>query len=168
MNFASLIQWFKKAAETKSKNAELISFLTLRRAIGWLGMLLPVVLVIGSMLVGKCNVVQPSISHYYYTNMREVFVGVLSAVSLFLFSYKGHSNLDSWASNVAGFFCLCVAIFPTDIESYPCQNKLDSFISWSHQEYIHLTCASLFFIVLALMSIFLFTKSEEILRRQRV
>jgi hypothetical protein len=153
---------YENLNQERSPKPELISFLTLRRTVGWLGVLLPVALLVGSFLFGACKVIQPSISHYYFTNMREVFVGVLCAVSLFLFAYKGHSKLDSWASNMAGFFALGVALFPTNImEGYYCQNKVVTFIDVSFHNIIHFSCAGSFFFTLALMSIFLFTKSKE-------
>jgi hypothetical protein len=159
--FQQLINTFQNASAERSTTPELISFLTLRRAVGILGLALPFALVLGSMAVDQCGIIQPSISHYYYTNMREIFVGVLCAVSLFLFSYKGHSKLDSWSSNLAGFFCLGVALFPTGKANFPCQHDVVSFITWEHQNWIHLGCAACFFITLAFISIFLFTKSDQ-------
>lgn len=51
-----------------------ISYLTLRKTIGILGIFLPLTLVIGSILFGDCITIQQSISNYYHTNMRDVFV----------------------------------------------------------------------------------------------
>ena len=150
---------FPTLTTQRSATPEVISFRTTRRAIGLLGILLPVALFFSS-LSPEGFTLQPSISHFYYTNMREIFVGVLCAVSLFLFSYKGHSRMDSWASNAAGFFSLGVALFPTNIiENYPRQAPVVQFIDVSFHNAIHLSCAALFFITLALMSLFLFTKS---------
>jgi len=126
-----------------------------------LGIFLPFVLWGGAKWIGDCSTLQPSISHYYYTNMREVFVGVLCAVSLFLFTYKGPSKLDGILTNIAAFFCLGVALFPTDIlSSSTCQHEVTPFINLSYHATIHLTCAALFFIILALMSFFLFTRTD--------
>jgi len=157
----------KKLSQKKRETAEVISFQTIRRAVGWFGILLPVVLVLGSFIFDHCQALQPSISHYYYTNMREIFVGVLGSVSLFLFTYKGFSTLDSIASSMAGFFSLTVALFPTDIiNGFPCQTDVTSVFNVSFHDKIHLVSAALFFITLALMSIFLFTKSKHIKARQ--
>ncbi len=153
---------FQKVAAERSVEPEVISYQTLRNAIGWLGIMLPVSLIIGSFLFGPCDVIQPSISHYYYTNMREVFVGLMCAVSLFLFSYRGYSRLDSMASNLAGLFSLGVALFPTNvIENYHCQHEVVSFITIRFHNIIHFSCAGLFFFTLAMMSLFLFTKSNK-------
>lgn len=152
---------FEEVSRERSETPELISFLTLRKSIGWLGCLLPFVLILGSLLFGDCHQVQPSISHYYFTNMREVFVGILCAVGLFLFSYRGHSRLDSISANLAGVFGLGVAVFPTDkIAIQNCQTDVVSFIQWEANASIHYSCAALFFLTLAFMSLFLFTKSK--------
>ena len=98
--------------------------------------------------------------------MREVFVGALCAVSLFLFTYKGPSKLDGILTNIAAFFCLGVALFPTDmLGSSACQHEATPFIDVSFHATIHLTCASFFFIILALMSLFLFTRTNPNLAR---
>jgi len=152
----------EKLTQERSDTPELISYQTTRRAVGWLGILLPWSLWIGSYVFGPYCRLQPSISHFYFTNMREGFVGVLCAVSLFLFTYKGHSKLDSFAANAAGFFSLGVAVFPTDsITGYSCQQPVVSIITVSFHNIIHFSCAALFFITLALMSLFLFTKSKH-------
>jgi uncharacterized protein DUF998 len=161
----------QKLSRQRCINPEVISYQTIRRAIGWLGILLPFGLVLGSFILGQCSVIQPSISHYYYTNMREVFVGTLCAVSLFLFSYKGFSLMDSMSANIAGLFALGVALFPTDIicenDGYhACQNYIVSLTNIPFHATIHFTCAACFFVTLALMSIFLFTKSNQIKEKQ--
>ena len=148
--------------QKRSAEPEVISFQTIRRTVGWLGIALPFILVLGSFLFDKGYVIQPSISHYYFTNMREIFVGVLCAVSLFLFTYKGYSRMDGIAANVAGVFSLGVALFPTDvILDYPSQNDVVSFVNLSFHSIIHFTCAGLFFLTLAFMSLFLFTMSKH-------
>ena len=63
-----------------NKPPEIISYYTMRRAIGVLGITLPLILLAGSFLLGDCKEVQGSISTYYYTNMRNIFVGFNCAV----------------------------------------------------------------------------------------
>lgn len=150
-----------EARRERSETPELISFMVLRRSIGWLGFLLPFVLILGSFLFGKCSQIQPSISHYYFTNMREVFVGILCSVGLFLFSYRGYSRLDGISANFAGLFSLGIALFPTSKIAQPCQTDVVSFMPWEANASIHFLCAALFFLILAYMSLFLFTKSRH-------
>ena len=90
-----------------------------RQLIGWIGLLLPGVLVV---LTRERDGIErwrglESISHYYYTGAVAAFVGMLVALALFLFTYRGFANpnntLDRGAAVVAGTTALLVAFFPT-------------------------------------------------------
>src|SRR5262249_22952296 len=91
------------------------SFLWLRVLIGVAGVLLPVVLVLVDWLwFNGSPVPRDSESAYYYSGMRDVFVGVLFATSAFLLVYKiGEVNLENLASVVAGTSAGAIALFPT-------------------------------------------------------
>jgi hypothetical protein len=145
-----------------SGNTEIITYQVIRRTLGILGLSLPIVLYVGTRLFAHGCVLQPSISHYYYTNMREIFVGVLCAFSLFLFTYKGYSRLDSWAANVAGFFCLGVAMFPTNLLcDFPCQKDVIYPVSIDSHTTVHFICASAFFLTLGSYVIFSFHENQS-------
>ncbi len=150
------------AKRTKTDNA-VVTFYTIRKAVGWIGMLIPVVLIGCGYLFDACHTVQPSISHYYYTNARELFVGALCAVSLFMFCYKGFSRIDNMSANMAGLFALMVALFPANISTpaYPCQQPLASLTDVPYSGTIHLVAATAFFLTLTFMSVFLFTLSNK-------
>lgn len=141
-------------------NPQLISYLTLRRAVGILGISIPFVMVIGSVVFGDCREIQSSISAYYYTNMRNIFIGIICAVAFFLFAYKGYDRRDSVAGNLGCLFALGVAFFPTSVEAplTPCihEHIVNPVISS-----IHFVSAGLFFMVLAYFSIVLFTKGSS-------
>lgn len=149
-------------------NNLVISFLTLRKAVGFLGFLLPVVLVVGSMTVGDCDVIQSSISNYYHTSMRDVFVGFLAAISLFLFSYNGYDNRDAITSRLAAAFALCVALLPTSmtLPLLPCNLDYGNVSPLIGK--LHLIFAASFFLTLAYFSIFLFTESDGELTQQKI
>jgi len=89
----------------------IISYLNLRRVIGVLGLSLPLVLWVGGFLFDQAT--QVSISHYYYSSMRDVFVGWLTAISVFLLAYRGYESIDYWCGKLAGLSGLAVAFFPT-------------------------------------------------------
>lgn len=127
----------------------IISYMTLRKIVGILGISLPVVLVLGSFLLDKPMHLQVSISAYYHTDMRNALVGIICGVSLFLLCYHGYEWQDSLASKLAGLFALGIAFFPTSLT-----NDKSDMISRMH--YI---TAGIFFVILSFMSIFLFTKS---------
>jgi len=123
------------------------SYLALRKAVGWIGILLPFTLMLGVFLIFKGEIIQESISHYYHTGMSDVFVGALCAVALFMFFYSGYDKWDDWAGNVAAIFAIGVAWFPTtEVGASDLTGK------------IHFTCAALFFLTLAIFSLFLFTR----------
>ncbi|MBI2722475.1 MAG: DUF998 domain-containing protein [Bacteroidetes bacterium] len=160
-----------------AKNNLVISYLTLRKAIGILGILLPLTLAIGSVIFGDCLTIQQSISNYYHTNMRDVFVGYMCVISVFLIAYKGYDTLDNLASTLAGTFGLILALLPTAIKIDPLGNPLycnilcnTSLPGWIG--IVHLISAGLFFITLACISMFLFTKGyyyptpEKLLRNK--
>jgi hypothetical protein len=92
-------------------NQLIISYLSLRKFVGWVGTLLPVILPVG---VAICSQPQPgSVSGYYYTDLRNVFVGALCALGVFLWAYDGYDDVDRWITNIAGLCAIGVAFCPT-------------------------------------------------------
>ena len=125
-----------------------VSYLTLRRVVGIMGVTLPIVLAVGCILLSStCEGIQDSISAYYGTIMRNVFVGVLFTIGWFLFSYKGYENKDDAAGDLACVFALGVVLFPITNPSKLVQG-------------MHLFFAASLFITLAYFSGVLFTKSD--------
>jgi hypothetical protein len=122
------------------------SYLALRKAVGWIGILLSFALMFGGFLIFGGQFPEKSISFYYYTGMRNVLVGALCAISLFMFFYTGYDKRDDWAGNFAGLFAIGIAWFPTT-ESGP-TDLIGLF---------HFICAVLFFLTLIVFSVFLFT-----------
>ncbi len=125
-----------------------VSYLTLRRVVGILGVLLPVLLAVGCFVLGSCTELQSSISAYYGTEMRDVLVGVLFVIGWFLFSYKGYERKDDIAGTLACFFALGVALFPTTSDSKAIR-------------IVHFVSAAGLFLVLAYFSLFLFTQTKK-------
>jgi len=74
--------------------------------------MLPIALAVGGLLIFRTGI-QPSLSAYYYTGMKNVFVGTLCAIGVFLFSYRGYSKKDNIAANIAAFCAIGTALFPT-------------------------------------------------------
>lgn len=139
---------------------ELVSYRTLRRAVGVLGFLLPLVLVIVCYALGPCTSIQDSISDYYATRSRNLFVGILFAIAFFLFAYRGYDRQDDQAGDLACLFALGVALLPGTSPS-----------GWVRAAHFASACA--LFLVLAYFSYFLFTKhggspTAEKLKRNRL
>jgi hypothetical protein len=129
-----------------------ISYLDLRKAIGIIGTALPFVLAFGNILVEGPGI-QDSISSYYHTGMRDVFVGSLCAIAVFLMSYRGYERKDDIAGDLACVFALGVALFPTtpDVNITPRDNIIGA---------LHLLFAAGFFLTLAFFSLVLFRKTD--------
>lgn len=148
------------------RNNNVFTYRRLRRAIGYLGVLLPVVLV-GLSLIGFFNTeIQPSISDYYFTNLREIFTGTLCAVGLFLIRYKGVGNSSIWKNdefltNFAGIMALGVALIPVNPELE--QQKLYTLIpyNWDWLGYLHYGFAAGLFGIFALLALNVFTIGQE-------
>ncbi|MCE9647661.1 MAG: DUF998 domain-containing protein [Chloroflexi bacterium] len=139
--------------ESRSPDSLVISYLVLRKTVGILGMALPVVVYLGARLFFQTGI-QSSISSYYHTGMRDVFVGILWTIGFFLYSYKGYEAIDNIAGNLACLFAVMVSIFPTTPDG-PITGA-QKFIGG-----IHLVSASLFFLTLIYFSYFLFTKTHK-------
>jgi hypothetical protein len=100
------------------------NYMTLRKAIGWIGVLLPLVIFLGNWvifshhvagcLVPTGNKLPDSLSGYYYSHMRDVFVGGMWAAGVFLFFYTGHDTFARVVTNFAGLAALGIALFPTN------------------------------------------------------
>jgi hypothetical protein len=110
-----------------------------------IGILFPLIL----WLIGlKFGVeLQGSISAYYHTPIRNVFVGILFAVGASLFLYRGYNMLENIILNFAGILALCIALLPTSAVN---ELKCDTFTA----PYWHGISAVLFFIVIAGVCIF--------------
>lgn len=93
------------------------SYLVMRILIGSIGILLPIVLIIcaGSFVDGWADL-RGSLSAYYHSGMRDVFVGSMYAVAAFLVTYKVvELRFEGIVSGLAGLSAFVLATFPTDL-----------------------------------------------------
>ena len=60
---------------------------------------------------------QSSISAYYYTAARAVFVSTLCAIGTCMVVYQGNTDAEDIALNVSGFLAAVVAFVPTTVDS---------------------------------------------------
>jgi len=93
----------------------LSTYLDIRIGIAIIGIVFPFLLWIGGRIYAGLSL-QGSMSAYYYTPMRDWFVGLLFATGTFLILYKGFSIAEDWALNVGGALAVGVAIFPMPLE----------------------------------------------------
>lgn len=143
-----------------------LSYLTIRKIIGVLGILIPFLMAVGGAVFGGVDV-QDTISNYYYTNMQDMFGGILCAVALFLITYKGYPsgksgfNIDNISTNIAGFGALGVAIFPMSLKNI-IPMKIGTFrLIENVSDVLHVISAAIFFIAIAFICLFLFTRTDK-------
>ena len=87
------------------------TYLLLRKAIGWIGTLLPIVVIAGDAAFSS-GPLPNSLSDYYYTPMRNILVGSLCVLGVFLVLYDVSVRADRWITNAAGVGVLGVAFLP--------------------------------------------------------
>lgn len=129
----------------------MINTTRLRCTIGWLGILLP-------WLVVLLRWVFPSsISSTYYTyEAGPVFMIVLGSAAFLLFSYKGYNTFDDIINTLAGIFALAICIFPCWTGQYEFVGTFQLPVLLSYK--IHNISAFGFFGCLAYNALFQFTK----------
>ncbi|KUJ62103.1 hypothetical protein AR687_08745 [Flavobacteriaceae bacterium CRH] len=152
--------------EIQIERYDIFTYRRIRRAIGYLGISLPLLLVGLSFISLFKTQLQPSISEYYFTNLREIFTGTLSAVGLFLICYKGNSNAslfknDSILTNIAGIMAIGVALVPVNpddfaIKIYTLFPYPEKWLGWLHYGF-----AALLFLIMALLAINVFTIGQK-------
>ena len=169
-----MFQWLRTACEwlrgwgsseppKPDLDVYLTNYMFLRKAVGLVGTLLPVILLVVNPIAlsienSGCGLVPDSVSGYYYSPVRNIFVGALCALGLFLIAYVGYDLGDRLVTDAAGLFALGVALFPTKptVASPPsvtCQTV--AVLSTREQVVgdIHLVSAALMFLFLAWMAI---------------
>jgi phosphoglycerol transferase MdoB-like AlkP superfamily enzyme len=140
---------------------------SLRKLVGILGMLLPLLLYLFLYLVSGYGKPLESVSHYYFTRSSVIFAIILSLLAIFLLLYKGKEPIDLIISSLAGIFALCVLIFPTtNLAGQCCDEQTGYSITFLKEagnvrSTFHFISAGIFLACLAYMSLFLFTKSDK-------
>lgn len=143
-----------------------LSYLALRRGVGIIALILPFALLTGHAInrafIADEKVDFPgSISAYYYTSMRNVFVGALCAMAIFLFSYRYGVASKKW-SNRAAAFALGVALVPTARPKTLGEPAEDPSGGEIFLRVVHLGSAVCFFAVLAYFCLRIFRESDHL------
>ncbi|OXM62304.1 DUF998 domain-containing protein [Amycolatopsis vastitatis] len=140
-------------ATTSPQTTLVHSYLFLRRAIGLIGLALPFVLILGKQLAQGGDLAG-SLSDYYYTGLRDVLVGAMCAVGVFLLAYYGHDRVDNLASSVAGLGAIGLALLPTTPDH--------DVTAWDRTSgVLHWVFAAVFFLSLAYFCLRLFPHDGE-------
>lgn len=149
-----------KKQTTKLRTHVFSTYVNLRIGIAIFGAALPIILYV----IGKTQGIslQQSISSYFHADpdgylLRAVFVGLLFATGTALYMYKGYSDWENNALNLAGLFIIGVAIFPMTWLSPDGSEVLFQGIELFHfgkyEITLHGLCAVLFFLCIAFVCI---------------
>jgi hypothetical protein len=175
----------KRGSHWEEKEPQVVSAQQMRRGVGLLAILLPVLTAVGyCVLGGQRGGFLDSISESYYTLMRDVFVGTLCMVAFFLYAYRGYNAFEDRLFNVLAVLCVVIAFFsmnPVDgapdvdtaappacyhaIRMTPtCLLMLNNRVLMSHYKWfgwVHIGAAAALFISLGFVSYCLFTRTDR-------
>jgi hypothetical protein len=123
------------------------TYFTLRIGIAVIAIVFPLLLWIGGRFYAGLPL-QDSMSAYYHAaidgrSMRNWFVGILFAVGVFLYLYKGYSNRENYALNLAGVMAVGIAVFPME---WNCGSECAKYSA-------HGICAVIFFLSIAFVCV---------------
>ena len=144
-----------------------LSFYRVRQALGLLGLAFPFLLLLGGWL--ERARIEPSISDYYHTTLRDIFVGTLFAIGIFLVSYKGHARengermSDNLAATLAGVGAFGLAVFPNQM--VPGTKNIFEFLLADYAKWGHFIAAVLFLGAMAYLSLVKFARTSKPARR---
>lgn len=131
----------------------IITYNSLRIMFGLMGMVLPFLLAVAGKSLFDLDI-QPSISDYYHTEMRDVLVGSLWMIGAFLLVYKGPALVDNFLAKLACLSAIGISIFPT-----PAGEKIIFDMDWVG--WMHYLCAAIFFGTLIIFTLFLFPRTKQ-------
>lgn len=120
------------------------TYFVLRLVIAIGAMILPVGLIVWATTAPSVSM-QNSISAFYYTPARGLFVGVVVAIGVALMAYRGYTRGENILLNTAGTLAIVVALVPTVDPALPGQNA---------GNIVHAVAALAFFILAALSIVF--------------
>ena len=110
----------------EDNNSHITSYWYLRNAIGYIGLLMPTWVKFGAYFREDITFTN-SISAYYYTSMRDVFVATLVLVGVLLACYRTDKLSDNIVAFVAGLAAVGIGLFPMNpefaevlINKHPC------------------------------------------------
>ncbi len=160
----------KHAGKLQEDNNELVSsYLEVRKSIGLIGISLPVFLILFSLFAERSGP-KASISAYFYSGGREILVGSLFAIGVFLFAYKGfdmdtRKPTDKLVARLAAIGAVGIAFAPMDWAKSGAE--IQPICTWLQcslpgvSKYLHGAFAVLFFGSLATFCLVNFQRSAQ-------
>lgn len=146
----------------------------LRKGIGTVSIAMPFILIILSLIpFFQVDEIQISLSAYYYTNIREVFTGILCIVGFFLLVYQSDyidnklERKENLLVRIMGFAAIGVALIPTNCkplhQSLGTCEGMPSFIPYAgHFASIgHMIATAILFLTFAYVSYTIFPINKD-------
>lgn len=164
------LSWGKSMPAPDPKEI-VMSYNRVRVALGVLGLSLPFTLLFAALFDTKS--LEPTISDFFHTIYRDVYVGTLFAIGTFLVSYRGYRREpgewidDDWLATLAGAAAIGMALFPTSYPGAEITTMTQARLGLSATAVPHYVCAFIFFVCLAGFCHFKFAKTRD-RRRRRV
>jgi hypothetical protein len=158
-------------SDTPLSNHVAKTYAATRRGLGFIAIIFPLLLLIGGYFLARLQL-EGSMSAYYHSSplsqadellhpgthilpgvgvMRNWFVGLLFALGIILFLYKGFTRMEDYALNIAGVMGLGVALFPM---AWGNTFKGMEFTVLGIQLSLHGTCALALFLCIGYVCIF--------------
>ena len=157
--------FFRQMKEIVNKEKKM--YLRIRNLCGLLGIILPwLALFSAGIAEHPSKDWWWSLSATYY--LSPALVGVLVPACIVLISYIGYDTLDNFITSLAGTFGLGIVLFPCKVSWIPEGTPVGFFqipVEVSH--IIHVACSALFFITIAINSIFQFTRTKGVFTDQK-
>ena len=144
-----------------------ISYVRLRQALGYVAIAMPFVLALGAWTAERIPWAD-SVSAYYYTSMRDLFVGTMFAIGVFLFCYRGYDRQDNVLTNAAGVAAAAIGLLPMEphyskvlIERHRDLEGPNCYVPHGFLGY-HFYAVAVFFAIISYLVIFRFTKTDQV------
>ena len=142
---------------------EKLMYSRIRNICGFLGMILPYLALFSAGIISP----KPgptwwwSISATYYQS--PALAGILTAASIVLMTYDGYTKIDNIVTSCAGIFGIMIVLFPCEVEWLDYNYRVGFFqLPMKVSMIIHNISAGLFFSLLAINCLFLFTKTADL------
>ncbi|MDO5613243.1 MAG: hypothetical protein Q4G14_08380 [Paracoccus sp. (in: a-proteobacteria)] len=161
--------------QQKADNDLVLSFRSVRRAVGLLGFFLPLALFLYS--VSHRQAPLPTMSDYHYSPVGVIFTGTLCAIAVFLWSYQGFRRLkdqffsDLVVARVASVGALGTAWIPAvprfelplcDLAALPANCSFaQQVLTPALAGRAHVLFAAMFFAALVVFCLILFTRGPD-------
>lgn len=144
------------ATTTLDRTPYVTAWLIHRLVIGVLGVLMPILLIVGEHVLFSRDVIdfpRASLSAYYYSGLSVIFTGTLIATGVFLITFKiTRPTVENIASLTAGAAAIAVALFPTSPERGEPPAPISRLLGIHTTQVVHTVSAVVFIGALAVVS----------------